>query len=358
METGALPVALINKRRVLDNICRMQERARCSGASFRPHFKTHQSLEIGEWFRDLDIQSITVSSPAMAQFFMANGWDDCLIALPMHAGAVPVYNELAPSRNLELLTDSVVAVQAVDQALQQRVGLWIEVDAGYQRTGVPFHNLPALIELACVIEESTHFELRGLLIHAGQSYSCKGKEALADLFADQMRRLNTMRTALVEAGFDNVRISYGDTPCCSGLDSLTGVDELRPGNFVFYDLMQENIGACEEADIALAVSCPVIGVYPERSQVLIHGGAVHFSKESLTYDSGLTIFGKVVENQLNGWGNPLSGCYLRGMSQEHGVIEGTEDWVKQQKVGGVVTILPVHSCLTMNLLRPDFIEVG
>ena len=30
--------------------------------SFRPHFKTHQSAEIGSWFRDFGVTRITVSS--------------------------------------------------------------------------------------------------------------------------------------------------------------------------------------------------------------------------------------------------------------------------------------------------------
>jgi len=33
------------------------------------------------------------------------------------------------------------------------------------------------------------------------------------------------------------------------------VDEIRPGNFVFYDLMQYRIGSCSVGQIAVAMAC-------------------------------------------------------------------------------------------------------
>ena len=69
------------------------------------------------------------------------------------------------------------------------------------------------------------------------------------------------------------------------------VDELRPGNFVFYDLMQEEIGACTLDDIAVAMACPVVAVHPDRMQWIIYGGAIHFSKDFLTLEGGRKCFG-------------------------------------------------------------------
>ena len=51
---------------------------------FRPHFKTHNSAFIGNWFRKLGIHSITVSSVSMAKFFSAYGWRDITIAFPVN----------------------------------------------------------------------------------------------------------------------------------------------------------------------------------------------------------------------------------------------------------------------------------
>ena len=49
----------------------------------RPHFKTHQSIEIGNWFKEKGVTSITVSSIKMAEFFSSE-WDDITIAFPLN----------------------------------------------------------------------------------------------------------------------------------------------------------------------------------------------------------------------------------------------------------------------------------
>ena len=38
--------------------------------TFQPHFKTHQSIEVGRWLRDLGISDITVSSMDMLTIFL------------------------------------------------------------------------------------------------------------------------------------------------------------------------------------------------------------------------------------------------------------------------------------------------
>ena len=80
-----------------------------------------------------------------------------------------------------------------------------------------------------------------------------------------------------------------------------GVDEIRPGNFVFYDLMQAQIGACSLDDISVAVACPVVARHPERSQIVIYGGAIHFSKEQLRLANGAPSYGRLARLTPNSW---------------------------------------------------------
>jgi D-serine deaminase-like pyridoxal phosphate-dependent protein len=58
----------------------------------------------------------------------------------------------------------------------------------------------------------------------------------------------------------------GDTPSCTLVDRfLPPISEIRPGNFVFYDLKQKSLGVCRDEDIA-AVAFPVIQqAPPEKS---------------------------------------------------------------------------------------------
>ena len=72
----AEPTLIINKNQVIQNIKKIQKKAKQSNIRFRPHFKTHQSEDIGEWFRELGVNCITVSSIRMAECFAQNGWLD------------------------------------------------------------------------------------------------------------------------------------------------------------------------------------------------------------------------------------------------------------------------------------------
>ena len=63
------PTMVLNEEVCKSNIARMAAKAKAANVVFRPHFKTHQSREIGEWFRASGVDKITVSSLNMAMKF-------------------------------------------------------------------------------------------------------------------------------------------------------------------------------------------------------------------------------------------------------------------------------------------------
>ncbi|MFT5498819.1 MAG: D-serine deaminase-like pyridoxal phosphate-dependent protein [Kiritimatiellia bacterium] len=357
MQSLQEPILVVHETRVRANIQRMVDKARLSHTTLRPHFKTHQSPLVGEWLREAGVDAITVSSPSMAALFSKAGWSDITIALPMQPGAATAYNVLASAGTLQLITDHPEAVRSVGQALTGQVTCWIEADTGHHRTGLGMWDHARLIETACAIDDSAHFKLAGLLTHTGSSYTCSEKLALEGLYDEALYQLEAMRAVLIERGFENLRLSIGDTPMCSQVDRLSGVDEIRPGNFVYYDLMMVENGSCREEDMAIAVACPIIALHPERSELIVHGGAVHLSKEALCYESGMVIYGKVADPEGDAWSASIPGAYVRNISQEHGVIQADDDWINSKSIGDVVYLLPVHACLTADLFD-DFVVVG
>jgi D-serine deaminase-like pyridoxal phosphate-dependent protein len=168
---------------------------------------------------------------------------------------------------------------------------------------------------------------------------------------------------LREEGFEHVEISIGDTPSCRVVKDLSEASEIRPGNFVFYDVTQLVISSCTEEDIAVAVACPVVAKHTSRNEFVMYGGAVHLSKESIAVplaDGQETpIYGYLAAPILKqgegltpqGWGSIMEQTYVSRLSQEHGVVKTTQEFLRQIQVGDVVLVLPVHSCLTVNLLR-------
>jgi D-serine deaminase-like pyridoxal phosphate-dependent protein len=115
--------------------------------------------------------------------------------------------------------------------------------------------------------------------------------------------------------------------------------------------MQYSIGACSIDQVAIAVACPVIAKNPQRNEIVIYGGAVHLSKDFLFKSNGDRIYGYVVLFEKDRWTRPVKGTYVANLTQDHGVIKTTTEFYDQVKRGDILGILPVHSCLTVNLMR-------
>ncbi|HHE37598.1 MAG TPA: alanine racemase, partial [Candidatus Cloacimonetes bacterium] len=97
------PTLILDKQKCLNNIKFMVEKGKKNNLKFRPHFKTHQSSIIGNWFRDFGVKSITVSSVGMAEYFAENGWKDITIAFPFNLLEMDKINELAAKIYLHIL---------------------------------------------------------------------------------------------------------------------------------------------------------------------------------------------------------------------------------------------------------------
>ena len=237
----------------------------------------------------------------------------------------------------------------IDTEIDARI--WIDIDVGYHRTGVPFDDETALMEIAAVARGARPgIELQGLLTHAGHSYEARSPEEVRGIYLDSVAKMHSVRTALRHVGID-AQISIGDTPCCSVVERFDGVDEVRPGNFIFYDLQQLRMGTCTEDDLALAVACPVVACYPARGEVVIQGGAVHLSKDSVLDEAGLPTFGRIALPRSEAWDLLPAETCLRSISQEHGVIRGPADILGGMTPGDLVLVLPAHACLTADALR-------
>jgi D-serine deaminase-like pyridoxal phosphate-dependent protein len=342
------PTLLLHKARAVNNIETMQRKAERSGVHLRPHFKTHQSAEVGEWFRQAGVSAITVSSVDMAHYFAEAGWQDITVAFPVNLRQLAELDSLASRVRLNLLVESSESAARLDQGLKHKVAVWLKIDAGYQRTGLPWQAQDRINQVARIIESSPRLAFKGLLTHAGHTYNSRSPEAVTSIYQEVLVRLQTVQKGLGVQGIP-ATISIGDTPGCSLVDSFAGVDEIRPGNYVFYDMTQLQIGSCSETDIAVAVACPVVAKHASRGQLILYGGAVHLAKESIQLADGRTIFGGIAHLTDSGWSRLIDDCYLVSMSQEHGIVQATPELFEETEVGDLLLIIPIHSCLTVNL---------
>lgn len=335
----------------------MVQKAREHNLVFRPHFKTHQSLEIGRWFRDEGVSAITVSSLRMACFFAEDGWDDITVAIPVNTRDTLRINTLAKNIKLHLLVADQQGIENLAAITEYRTKIWIKIDTGYHRTGV-LHDDHTLIQnmlMAINKNELLHFE--GFITHSGHSYYCRSHQEILDVHNDTIEKLSILKSYF-KSDFPNLKISVGDTPTCSVADHFGEMDEIRPGNFVFYDTMQVQISACEPEDIAVVMACPVVAKHKDRNEIILIGGGIHFSKDFITTSDGSKNFGDLVFLSKDGWTKPVAGCFLSKLSQEHGTLKVTDSVFDTIKTGDIVGILPVHSCMTANLMAKYFTLSG
>ncbi len=345
------PTLLLDKQKCLSNISMMAAKARTNNLSFRPHFKTHQSHEVGRWFRSVGVEKITVSSVKMAEYFANDGWHDITVAFPVNVHEKDRLNRLAKKISLNLLVVSPETVDHLGKEILHPINVFVEIDTGYHRTGVAPEHAALLDAILNRIEAYPHVTFKGFLTHDGHSYKIRNdKKAILSIHQHTLAIAKSLKEKY-SGKYPGIIFSLGDTPTCSVAESFAGVDEIRPGNFVFYDFMQVAIGSCSLEQVAIAMACPVVATYPERNEIVVHGGAVHFSKDNLVLPVGATSFGKVVRLTNGGWNTEDTGMYIKSVSQEHGIIHADKNQVENIKVGDWLGVLPIHSCLTADVMK-------
>ena len=137
-------------------------------------------------------------------------------------------------------------------------------------------------------------------------------------------------------------MSIGSTPTMSVVDDLTGVTEVRPGNYAFFDAFQASIGSCKLDDAAFSVLTSVIGHYPSDGRLVLDAGALALSKDAgAPHSDGSTRYGVVCDLDSR----PIADLQLVSLSQEHGIVHGPPSAIAPHGVGTRLRIIANHSCL-------------
>ncbi|HEX9161707.1 MAG TPA: alanine racemase [Thermoanaerobaculia bacterium] len=327
------PAFLVDRAIVERNCQAMHAKAAASNVIFRPHVKTHKTIEIGRMQHRGEKGPITASTLAEVEHFADAGFGDITYAVPIApeklARAAKIAKRIA---RLNVLVDSFDALEAIE-----RFGfvfdVFLKIDCGYHRAGVDPDD-PASYVLARRMTSSKMLRFRGLLTHAGHSYHARNASEIRAIAKEETDAVTGFRD---RTGKELIR-SIGSTPTAAVVDRFVDCDEVRPGNYVFFDACQEAIGACRFEDIAVSVLATVVGSYPERQAMIVDAGALALSKDlGPDHIDARFGFGVVCDLRLR----PLP-MRLHALSQEHGKIAT----MQPLPVGAQVRIVPNHSCLT------------
>ena len=342
------PTLIIDELKCKKNILGMCLKAKKHNLDFRPHFKTHQSLEIGRWFKEIGVTKITVSSFSMAEYF-ALEWHDITVAFPINILEMESINQLAQNITLNLTIENHESIRFLAKNLKYPINVFLKIDVGYHRTGLDPYNIDLIDTLLDELASNPLMSFVGFLGHAGHTYKCRTHEAIKEIHAQSLKVMSTLKESYSNQ-YPELIISLGDTPSCSVAEDFSGVDEIRPGNFVFYDLTQHQIGSNTLSQIAVALACPIVAIHKNRSEIVVYGGGAHLSKDRMEDVEGL-IYGRVAQKNDQSWGPLIPHTYVKGLSQEHGIISVPETVIDRYQIGDCLMVVPVHSCMTANLMK-------
>jgi D-serine deaminase-like pyridoxal phosphate-dependent protein len=328
------PAFLVDKNIVKQNCDRMREKARASGVAFRPHAKTHKTVEVARMQHGGTTGPITVSTLAEAEFLADAGFRDITYAFPIDIDKLDRVHALAGRIDrLNILIDNAEALRGLERH-RGVFDVFLKVDCGYHRAGVNPDD-PESVKLAIAIAKSTAVRFHGILTHAGHSYHARSVAEILPIAEQESAALSRFR-GLLPGELKKTMRSIGSTPTLSVVNTFTNCDEVRPGNYVFYDAFQATIGACRFEDVAVSVLATVVGSYPDRNESIIDAGALAMSKDAgPDHVDPHFGYGIVCDLDLK----PLD-VRLIALSQEHGKIAGT------LPAGSRVRVVPNHSCLT------------
>ncbi len=335
LEDLSTPAVLVDLDVLERNVARMAERAREAGVRLRPHAKTHKCPEIARLQRTAGAWGLSVAKVGEAEVFADAGFDDLFVAYPVvgeDKGRRLV--ALADRVRLAVGADSVEGASTLAapfRAAGATLDVVLKVDVGYGRVGVPPERA---VEVGRRIADLPGLRLRGVFTHAGHGYLAGTKAAVDEIARAEGERLTAAAADLRAAGLPVEEVSVGSTPTAARAMRIAGVTECRPGNYVFHDASQVELGTCSVEDCSLTVLATVVSV-PAPGRAVLDAGSKTLSSDPLRPRAG-------------GYGRVLGrSSRIDKLSEEHGVVAVAEG--ESFRVGERVRVLPNHACVVANL---------
>lgn len=337
LEEVDTPALVVDGPKLVDNVRKMAARAREAGVGLWPHSKTHKSLAVAAVQREHGIAGLTAATPREAETFADGGVEDILIAYPPVGYRLPRVIELSKRVRLRVVLDNPETAAALDDACRAagtQVGYLWEVDSGAGRIGNEPGTAAASV-IAPVADSTRHAVFAGVMSFAGHAYAAGSPEEIGDVAEGEGRAVLETASALADAGVEAQALSVGTTPTTHQLEREGAVTEIRPGNYVFYDVTQVALGVVPLERCALSVLGTVVA-RPSPTRLILDTGMKALSGEVLSPST--RGFGMVL-------GHPE--LYVARLYEEHAIMHSEEPI--DIPVGERLRVVPNHACTCANL---------
>ena len=334
------PALIVDLDKFDANLGRLMQAVAGRSVRVRPHAKSHKCVEIARRQVAAGAVGICVQKTSEAEPFLAGGIEDVLITneivgerkLARLAGLAARF----PASRLGVCVDDAGVALQLAQACEQadtRLDVYIELDVGHNRAGVP--DPVSAVALARAIDAQTSLTLRGLHAYFG---SAQHRRSLADrrnAIASATRLAEETRDAFLSAGLPCGVITGGGTGTFL-FEATSGVyNEIQPGSYILMDV-----------DYAKNEQDPHWPAFEQSLFVLtsVMSRRHDASSNRATLDAGLKAFSTDSGSAMPAF----SGWQVRGVSDEHTILERAGDG-PDLALGDKPLLIPGHIDPTVNL---------
>ncbi|OBR02609.1 Alanine racemase domain protein [Colletotrichum higginsianum IMI 349063] len=407
------PAAVLDVAKIRRHCQSMLDAVESLGVGFRAHVKTHKTKEVarlqaGEKSQEVNFIVSTVAEiehllPVFDDFKQAGRRVNVLYGVPLLGSQVVRLAALSKHlghNGLAVIVDHPSQLESVGR-LQELggfpVGVFLKVDTGYHRAGLPAAalNKGGLLAQLVQLDAEGRATLLGLYSHSSLSYkdttADQAMHNLADEIEGCLEALHAHADLLLSRGPREITVSVGASPQVTSIENLTARAEggpgehrlraaissmtmagaearegLRPklelhaGVYSVLDMQQvstrsrTSLGGYED-EVAITVAAEVCSVYNdgERAQpeVLVAVGTLGLGREPCPSYSGWGVTGH----------RPFPGreegrrLVVERISQEHSVLSWDSGSGEEEgpglppiplEVGQTVDIYPNHACVT------------
>lgn len=315
------------------NLQRMADYARAHQLRLRPHTKTHKIPALGQRQLALGAAGLTVAKVSEAEVMLRSGTPDLLIAYPtLGATKLARLREVSQHTHVTMSIDSAEVAEALSAAGLQ-IDVLVEIDVGLGRVGID--PGPPAAALARRVASLPGLTFAGIAFYPGQFKSTE-KSEMAAMEQTVSAAIASTLDELKRAGLEACIVSGGSTPTWAFSNLVHGMNEIRPGTYIFNDRNTVIAGACGWEDCAASILTTVVST-ARPGQMILDGGSKTFSSDRTSLAD--VTYGVVREDEA---------ARFHKMNEEHGYVDITA-CQRSFQVGDRVSVIPNHVCVAVNL---------
>ena len=324
------PSLMVYPDRIKRNIERMIKIAG-GPAILRPHIKTHKIAEIVQMQMDMGIYKFKCATIAEAELLAQCGAQDILLAMQMVGANMHRFFRLIstyPNSKFSTLVDNLKtldALSALAKSKSTKIQLWMDIDSGMKRTGIPVGRNAE--DLYRIMVTNTYVNSKGFHTYDGHIHNSDIDERQIACDA-AIEPVLALKQKMEKADLGPIEMVVGGTPSFP-IHCKRPSTEVSPGTTLLWDERYDTL--FPEMDF-LHAACLMTRIISKPG------------KNRLCFDLGHKSIAPEMEfPRMRILG--LENGQQIGQSEEHLVVECEN--ADAHEVGDVFYAIPMHICPTV-----------